>query len=54
MRIIRPLFRLFGLPNNLNRELIDLAAQFFVQDDRLNDIDADLERKTQNLREQAE
>lgn len=37
-----------------NEELIELAAEFFVQDDKLTEIDADLVKKIQELREKAE
>lgn len=37
-----------------NEQLIELAAEFFVQDDKLAEIDADLERKIQQIRAQAE
>ena len=37
-----------------NEELIELAAEFFVQDDKLSEIDADLEKKIQELRDKAE
>lgn len=37
-----------------NEELIELAAEFFVQDDKLVEIDADLEKKIQQLHEQAD
>lgn len=37
-----------------NEELIELAAEFFVQDDKLNEIDADLEKRIQELRDKAE
>jgi transcriptional regulator with GAF, ATPase, and Fis domain len=37
-----------------NEELIELAAQFFVQDDHATEIDDDLERKIHALREQAD
>lgn len=37
-----------------NEELIELAAEFFVQDDKLGEIDADLEKKIRQLHEQAD
>lgn len=37
-----------------NEQLIELATQFFVQDDRVAEIDSDLERKIEDLRAQAE
>lgn len=37
-----------------NEQLIELATQFFVQDDRIAEIDSDLERKIEALRAQAE
>lgn len=37
-----------------NEELIELAAEFFVQDDKLTEIDADLVKKIQELRVKAE
>lgn len=37
-----------------NEQLIELAAEFFVQDDKVAEIDADLERKIQQIRAQAE
>lgn len=37
-----------------NEELIEFAAEFFVHDDKLNEIDADLVKKIQDLREKAE
>jgi predicted phage gp36 major capsid-like protein len=37
-----------------NEELIELAAEFFVQDDRINEIDEDAEKKIADLRAQTE
>lgn len=37
-----------------NEKLIELAAEFFVQDDQLNEIDADLDKKIQELKLKAE
>lgn len=37
-----------------NEQLIELATQFFVQDDRVAEIDTDLDRKIEALRAQAE
>lgn len=37
-----------------NEELIELAAEFFVQDDKLVEIDTDLEKKIRQLHDQAD
>lgn len=37
-----------------NEKLIELAAEFFVQDEQLSEIDADLEKKIQELKLKAE